>query len=83
MTEEEKKIFHRLINKIIFNYNPVFEEDENNREETLNRVLEYVCPIDVNKFKQELDKKLKINIYKEEFPEVGKLLLEWKSNKGF
>ena len=79
MTEEEKKIFHRLINKIIFNYNPVFEESEDKREEALNLVLEYVRPLDINKFKQELNKKLKINIYKKEFPEVGKLLLEWKN----
>ena len=78
MTEKEKIEFHRLIDYIIFNYDPSFEEDEQKRDEIFKKALDFIGgTMEKDLFLKELNSSLKPDIYKEEFKSVGKTLLRW------
>ena len=78
MNEEKNKLFHRLIEKIIFNYDPVFEENEYKIEETFKKALEFIGgTMESDQFEKDLKVSLNCQTYKEEFQAVGKTLIRW------
>ena len=78
MTEKEKIYFNKLIEKIIFDYDPIFENKDYKVEETFKKAVKFIGgTTKKDLFSKELNNSFNCQTYKEEFQSVGKVLLKW------